>query len=347
MADVPAPVPPASASATAAPPGTSAGTPRDPEAIRAAKEKVSRYYRAATEDYLKYYEADWHHHMHYGFDRDLPKGGNPTEQMVKYVARVAGLLDRHDAYAAATEGPGPKVLDAGCGVGGSAIWLARQAGCRSVGITLVEPQARLAMRYAVRHGVRPPAMARPAGIARFAVNDFTRPAFKPGTFDVVWALESFDHAPDKAAWVAAMARILKPGGRLVVADGFRAERPAANEAGGDAAERRRRERDERDYRAFLAGWAVPHLCTRAEMQRYASEAGLELAHDEDISADVMPHARAIYRFGLLFIPVRWVLHRLRLTSLEKLGNAVATYHQYRTFRRGLWTYRVYCFRKPD
>jgi SAM-dependent methyltransferase len=324
-------------------PGPDPASPRDPEAIRAAKEKVSRYYRAATEDYLKYYEADWHHHMHYGFDRDLPKGGNPTEQMVKYVAKVAGLLDRITSVT--PDGPGPKVLDAGCGVGGSAIWLARQAGCRSVGITLVEPQARLAMRYAARHGVRPAAASRASAMARFAVNDFTRPAFKSGSFDAVWALESFDHAPDKAAWVAAMARILKPGGRLVIADGFRSGRPAGG-SGTDTAEGRRREREERAYRAFLAGWAVPHLCTTAEMRRYAADAGLELVHDEDISADVMPHARAIYRFGLLFIPVRWVLHRLRLTSSEKLGNAIATYHQYHTFKRGMWTYRVFCFRKP-
>jgi SAM-dependent methyltransferase len=327
------------------PPGTLCEPSGDSDAIRTAKEKVSRYYKAATEDYLKYYEADWHHHMHYGFDRDLPKGGNPTEQMVRYVAKVAGLPDRKAADASGR--PGPKVLDAGCGVGGSAIWLARQAGCRSVGITLVEPQARLAMRYAARHGVRPQTPPQPSGMARFAVNDFTRPAFKPGSFDVVWALESFDHAPDKAAWVAAMARILKPGGRLAIADGFRAERRAAGEAGAEAAERKRLEREERAYKAFLAGWAVPHLCTTAEMRRYATDAGLELVHDEDISADVMPHARAIFRFGLLFIPVRWVLHKMRLTSPEKLGNAVATYHQYRTFKRGLWTYRVYCFRKPD
>jgi hypothetical protein len=60
----------------------------------------------------------------------------------------------------------------------------------------------------------------------------------------------------------------------------------------------------------------------------------------------MPHARAIFRFGLLFIPVRWALARLGLTSLEKLGNAYATYHQYLTFRQGLWEYRAYCFRKP-
>jgi hypothetical protein len=69
-------------------------------------------------------------------------------------------------------------------------------------------------------------------------------------------------------------------------------------------------------------------------------------HGEDITADVMPHAFAIYRFAFLFVPLRLLLLALRLTSREKVGNAAATYHQYRTLRDGLWNYGVFCFRKP-
>jgi cyclopropane fatty-acyl-phospholipid synthase-like methyltransferase len=235
--------------------------------------------------------------------------------MVRYLARLAGLK------------AGERLLDAGCGVGGSSIFLARELGLDCIGITLMEAQARLARGFAVR-GV-------PAGNgrARFAANDFHAPAFKPGSFDAVWAVESFDHAVDKRAWVKTMFHLLKPGGRLVIADGFRAAPP------GDRSQAKA-------YEAFLAGWAVPHLCSARELEDWAAEAGFAVAHSEDISADVMPHARAIFRFGLLFIPVRWALARLGLTSREKLGNAYATYYQYLAFRRGLWEYRAYCFRKP-
>jgi cyclopropane fatty-acyl-phospholipid synthase-like methyltransferase len=283
---------------------------------RALKERVRRYYAAATEDYLKYYQADWHHHMHYGFDRDLPRGGNPTEHMVRYMAGLAGLK------------AGDRLLDAGCGVGGSSIFLARELGLDCTGITLMETQARLARGFAAK-GVPP---AGP-GKARFAANDFHTPAFKPASFNAVWALESFDHAVDKRAWIAGMFEMLKPGGCLVIADGFRTRAPQDRALA-------------KAYDAFLAGWAVPHLCTASEVETWANEAGFSLAHSEDISPDVMPHARAIFRFGLLFIPVRWALARLKLTSLEKLGNAYATYYQYLTFRKGLWEYRAYCFRKP-
>jgi SAM-dependent methyltransferase len=199
----------------------------------------------------------------------------------------------------------------------------------------MESQARLARGFeaaSVRsHGARP--SAKGGAQARFAVNDFHAPAFKPGSFDAVWAVESFDHAVDKEAWVATMFRLLKPGGRLIIADGFREAAP-------------RDGRQAREYAAFLSGWAVPHLCSRADLEAYASRAGFEPAHGEDISGDVLPHARAIFRFGLLFIPIRWILAKLGLTSREKLGNAYATYFQYRTFKRGLWSYCAYCFRKP-
>ncbi|HLP43592.1 MAG TPA: methyltransferase domain-containing protein [Fibrobacteria bacterium] len=304
---------------------------------REAKARVRRYYQAATEDYLKYYESDWHHHMHYGFDRGLPKGGNPTENLVRYLAGIAHLLPGRSSR---THKPAhaPRVLDAGCGVGGSAIWLAKEAGCSCVGITLVESQAHLAMGFASQRGVAPVtspgavSTRRDKGRARFLANDFTTPAFKPGSFDVVWALESFDHAPDKEDWIGRIYDLLKPGGRLLIADGFRADRPFSTV-------------EDRVFRRFLAGWAVPHLCTARELKTWAIRAGFEVEHEEDISADVMPHARAIFRFGLVFIPVRWVLHRLGWTSGEKLGNAVATYHQYGTLKKKLWHYGVYCFKK--
>jgi len=273
------------------------------------KDKVRRYYRAVTDDYLRYYATDWHQHMHYGFERDLPRGGNPTENLVRYLAEKAALKS------------GEVLLDSGCGVGGSSIWLAKKKGLRCYGLNLMAFQAALAKNFAG------------AGEARFLAGDFMRPPFKEGRFDAVWAIESFDHAPDKAAWFRIMAGKLKPGGRIAIADGFRCE--------GDMAAGQ-----EKAYRQFLKGWAVPHLCTPKELQAYAEAAGLERFWEEDITSDVLPHAFAIYRFAFFFVPIRWLLRRLRLLSEEKLLNATATWHQYRTLKRRLWTYRIAVFKKP-
>lgn len=277
------------------------------------RQRVKNYYTASTEDYLRWYESDWHHHMHYGFERDLPPGGNPTENLVRYMAERVDLK------------PGERVLDSGCGVGGSSIWLAQQRDCSCVSLNIMESQLRLVARYAQRHAVRH--LVEPVNA------NFLQTPFFDNSFDVVWAVESFDHAPDKGAWVKEKFRLLRPGGRLIVADGFRAEQEFLG-------------KNKDAYECFLRGWAVPHLARPSEFWQDLATAGFQQVVDEDITSDVMPHAQAIFRFGLLFVPLRWMGQKLGITSAEKMGNALATWHQYTTLKRGLWTYRIVTAVKP-
>jgi tocopherol O-methyltransferase len=306
---------------------------------RAVQDRVRSYFEDTTRDYLRWYGTRRHHHMHYGFDRDLPPGGSPTGNMTRYLAKIAGLLPADPAR------PALAVLDAGCGMGGSSILLAREAGAQCFGINLVEKHARIARAFARRDAAKwggPDETAAgaapvPRGLgrspARFVANDYTTPAFKPESFDVIWAMESFCYAPDKEAWIRAMAPLLKPGGRLVVADGF-SGRPPENRA------------EERAFGFFLKGWAVPHFCSFDQLQQWALGAGLGVEHAEDITADVLPHAWKIFRLGPLLVPWRRLFRALGLTGDEKLHNAYAIYHQYPTLKRGVWRYGAFCFRKP-
>lgn len=305
----------------------------------AIQRRVRSYFEDTTRDYLKYYGTGRHHNMHYGFDRNLPKGSSPTGHMTRYLAKLAGLLPANPLR------PPARVLDAGCGMGGSSILLVRETGAACVGINLVERHSHIARAFAhadaakwgtfaeTPRGVTPA----PAGLvrtpARFVANDYMAPAFKPESFDVIWALESFCYAPDKEVWIRGMAPLLKPGGRLVIADGFSGRAPA-NSA------------EERSFDRFLKGWAVPHFCSFEEIREWARLAGLEVAHAEDITPDVLPHAWKIFRLGPLIVPVRWLQRKLGLIGEEKLNNALAIYHQYPTLKRGLWRYGAFCFRKP-
>ena len=307
---------------------------------QAVKARLHQYFSDTTKDYLKYYGTAKHHHMHYGFDRDLPKGGSPTGNMSRYLARLAGILPARPGQ------PAPRVLDAGCGMGGSSILLARETGATCVGINLVEEHARIARAFALRDAAKwgtseetaPGADPVDASLARtparFVANDYTIPAFKPESFDVIWALESFCYAPDKEAWIRGMAPLLKPGGRLIIADGFNGNPPA-------------NPRQALAFKRFLAGWAVPHFCSFDEVQGWAKKAGLEVAHAEDITKDVLPHAWKIFRLGPIIVPWRLFLRALGLTGEEKLHNAYAIYHQYPTLKQGVWRYAALCFRKPS
>jgi MPBQ/MSBQ methyltransferase len=99
------------------------------------------------------------------------------------------------------------VLDVGCGIGGSARILARDYGLDVLGISISPGQIRRAQELT------------PAGLScRFAVMDALDLELPDAGFDAVWSVEAGPHMPDKQRYADELLRVLKPGGRLAVAD---------------------------------------------------------------------------------------------------------------------------------
>lgn len=160
-------------------------------------------HRAIEEHYdglIKLYEDLWGEHIHHGYwDADRPDEHRHQAQVrtVERLAEFAGVR------------PGSRVLDAGCGVGASAVLLAQRLGCRVDGITLSAEQVARAEEKAAASGV--------ADLVRFRRLDAVRTGYPDASFDVVWALESCELMPDKAAFLAECLRVLRPGGVFVMA----------------------------------------------------------------------------------------------------------------------------------
>lgn len=152
-----------------------------------------------------------------------------------------------------------RCLDAGCGVGGTAIHVARRVGARVLGVTLSERQAELARGFAGEAGV--------GDRAAFVVADYGATGLAAGTFDAVWLLESFCHAESPGAVLRHLSGLLRPGGRLVCVDMLRGE-------GGDSD----------NLRDLCEGWVLPSLRSLAELEALATRAGLDAVPDR------RPHA---------------------------------------------------------
>jgi MPBQ/MSBQ methyltransferase len=160
---------------------------------------VAQSYDQWTEDgILEYY---WGEHIHLGHY------GNPThakefiQAKVDFVHEMVrwGGLDRLPR--------GAKVLDVGCGIGGSSRILARDYGFEVVGITISPAQVKRAQSLT------------PEGIsAHFQLDDAMALSFADASFDAVWCIEAGPHMPDKAIFAKELMRVLKPNGILVVAD---------------------------------------------------------------------------------------------------------------------------------
>jgi tocopherol O-methyltransferase len=212
--------------------------------------------------------------------------------------------------------PGHRVLDAGCGVGGSGLWLVQNRGAQVVGVTLVHSQVVQAWRVAVAQGV--------AQRALFAQADYTRTPFAPATFDAVWALESLCHAADKPAFYREAARLLRPGGHVVVAEYMRAARPLPP-AG------------ERMVRQWLDGWAIPDLDTPDEHVAHATAAGLKVTL-ENFTSRAQCSLRRLYRIAVVSYPFALTARLLRMRSATQHGNVIAALRQYQALQHGLWLY---------
>ena len=103
---------------------------------------------------------------------------------------------------------GDRVLDVGCGWGSFAIHAAREHGARVTGITLSEPQARLARERAAQAGV--------ADRVDFRVADYRDPLEREG-FDAVASIGMVEHVGNANidSYARRLAAALRPGGRLL------------------------------------------------------------------------------------------------------------------------------------
>ena len=164
------------------------------------------------------------------------------ETSSRYLAELAGVA------------PGDRVLDAGCGVGGPAMAIARAVPDVVIdGVTVSEVQARMARRFVAEAGL--------ADRVRIHVADFHRLPFPDASFDVALYFEVTGYSPDRAALYRESARVLRTGGTVYVKDTFCREEPLSEEQRGF-------------MRASDELWACAGSATMSETGRAMRAAGL-------------------------------------------------------------------------
>jgi ubiquinone/menaquinone biosynthesis C-methylase UbiE len=176
------------------------------------------------------------------------------------------MLDVIAAAVAEREAPqrDEQVLDVGCGMGGPGRFLTDRFGCSVTGIDLLPLRIETAQELTTRTGLAERITYRVASAIDVPAGD--------GSFAQAWMLDVSIHVPDKPALFTELARVLRPGGLLVIHDQTgplpRAMAPVTREA------------------PFIAP-SLPQLI------RYVEGAGLRVLDWRDTSPRVLAYWREI------------------------------------------------------
>lgn len=210
-------------------------------------------------------------------------------------------------------------LDAGCGVGGSSIYLAKNIGCKVTGISLSEKQAATAAEFAEKHGV--------AQLVSFKAMNYTSTSFAENTFDFVWAIESMQTAVDKSDFLKEAKRVLKPGGKILIADCFKSYNyPFAKN---------------KLMRLMFNGWAITDVLSSEEFIKEAGQFGFILNKEEDVTKEVYPSvvrfffAAVIGMFGTFFYNVF-----IKKASYFSRVHYKTGLSQFFAYKKKLWKYKL-------
>jgi tocopherol O-methyltransferase len=139
-----------------------------------------------------FYRDIWGDHVHHGlWLSGRESHDEATHQLVQRVAERGRI------------GTGTRVCDIGCGYGATARMLAAEYGAEVTGMTVSPAQYQYAE-------------TRPAPGVSVVLGDWLRNPLPDAAFDVAIAIESSEHMPDLGVFFEQAARVLRPGGRLVV-----------------------------------------------------------------------------------------------------------------------------------
>lgn len=245
-------------------------------------------------------------------DAGVPSGTTVHERLLAALRESGGTTDC------------PSVLDAGCGLGGTAFFVQASLGGRVVGITLSEGQRRRAADEAARRGV--------SDACHFVVRSYDSDLsdLLPQGADLVLAIESLAHAPQPAATIARLARRLRPGGCLVVVDDMPGDTLAVDDA---------------DFVGFRRGWMCPALATLDAIETAMRDSGLLVVPPVDLTPLVPLRPAPAVRW---LIRVNQVAHAV--TRFTPARTLVESFHGglmlERLYARGQMRYRLVLGRRP-
>lgn len=234
-------------------------------------ERIRDFYDQSTGLWLD----TWGEQMHHGYY------GAHGDRRVDHRQAQLDMIEELLAWGLPASATITSFLDAGCGVGGSSRYLADKfPRATGLGVTLSPVQAARGTQYNRSAGME--------GRLQISARDvYSLDPETDGTYDFIWSMESAEHMADKEALFSLFHRMLKPGGRLLMATWcHRPEPPYLSPT------------DQYTLQKICELYHLPPLVSIPALAEAARRAGLSEIRTDDWSQAVEPFWGAVIRSGL-------------------------------------------------
>jgi arsenite methyltransferase len=267
---------------------------------------IIRYYKRSSIGYSLVHSLDGSIHMSLSRDGTYDPNGHHAQ-----VDIISEEIARYEAA---------RVLELGCGRGYNLIRLARNwPTTKFVGIDLCPQHVAMATEK-----------ARPLSNVYVKVGDFQSLPTGNHAFDLAYSVESLCHALDPAKALSEVARVVSPGGRLLVVDAWRTDKAGAA--------------TEPQLLAISLtekSMAVGSFVTLNEWRRLCAHAGWKISSFTDLTWAVMPNLERFERLTARLLSKALLVRTATLLfPCDLMNNVISGYLMAQSVRQGFHVYGV-------
>jgi tocopherol O-methyltransferase len=267
------------------------------------KRKIIEHYDVVS----PYYNSLWGEHIHHGY---WLRGDESKEtaqiQLIDHLAQLADIKT------------GSRILDIGCGFGGTSLHLAKKYGASVTGITISPVQVRMAKEAAAKTNVD----------ASFLLMDAEEMQFEQ-PFDVLWSVESISHYHDPQKFFASAVKFLKPGCCFALTDWFQKENLSAA--------------TKKKFIAPIEKGMMVELRGMNEYNDFLVSSGLQIIHRQDLTLDCAKS----WDLGLEIIKDKSFWALAAKLGAEFVTNLKSFYAMRAGFASGNFVYGLFVAKNPE
>ena len=284
-------------------------------------QSVLEYYDWTTD---QYYMGQWNRdHIHFGLFEageypentlellDSPGMVRAMERMIEVTTAGAMIREQQN------------VVDAGCGVGGTAIYLAQTTGCKVTGVNIHRGQIDTARKKAIAAGLDDK--------VAFEYADCSRSLpFADDSIDAVINIESACHYEDRGQFLREVNRILKPGGRIAAFDWMTRSDITS-------------EQYQEHIQPVCDTWALSSLENQVTYTRLIQDAGMELIDFGGFNGKDMDNIKLLHSIYKGYA-MMWFAGVSTPETCKVQDKCAALY---RAWQAGYFVLNRYCAQKPQ